>query len=79
MIENIFKKKMPFNKAIEALVQGNRVRRKDARKGYAKMIIIEGKRQQETYGTYWASSDDISDHCSFSLDNVLATDWIIDE
>lgn len=79
LIENIFKRTMPFNKAIEALQKGSRIRRKLDGKGYTKMTIVEGKHQQEKYGTYWMSDRSLHDYCSFSIDDVLAQDWIIDE
>jgi hypothetical protein len=79
VIENIFKDTMPFEKAINALQQGSRIRRKSERKGYTKVIIIEGKNRTEKFGTYWLSDDKVSDYCSFSLEDVLSGDWIIDE
>lgn len=80
MVENIFKEGMPFEKAIEALKEGNRIRRKSERKGHTKVIITEGKKQKEKFGTYWLhDSDKISDYCSFSIEDVLANDWLVDE
>ena len=80
MLDNIFKETISFEKAIEALKEGNRIRRKSERKGYTKIIITEGKKQKEKFGSYWASnSDDVSDYCSFSIEDVLSSDWIIDE
>jgi hypothetical protein len=80
VIDKIFKETISFEKAIEALKEGKRIRRKSERKGYTKIIITEGKKQKEKFGTYWVSSnDDVSDYCSFSIDDVLAIDWIIDE
>ena len=80
MIKNVFKETTSFEQAIQALKEGNRIRRKSERKGFTKLVISEGKRQKEKFGTYWVSSgDDVSDYCSFSIEDVLATDWIIDE
>ena len=79
VIENIFKKKISFEQAIAALKKGSRIRRKSERKGYAKIVITSGKSRKEKFGTYSVSdSDDVSDYCSFSIEDVLATDWIID-
>ena len=80
VIDNIFKETISFEEAITALKEGNRIRRKSERKGYTKVTITEAKKQKEKFGTYWVSSnDDVSDYCSFSIEDVLAMDWIIDE
>lgn len=80
MIKNVFIEGLSFEKAIEALQEGNRIRRKSERNGYVKVVITEGKRKKEKYGTYWVSSpEDISNYCSFSIEDVLATDWVIDQ
>jgi hypothetical protein len=80
MIENFFKETISFEEAITALKEGNKIRRKSERKGYAKIVITSGKTRKEKFGTYWvSSSSDISDYCSFSIEDVIATDWIIDE
>ena len=79
MIENIFKETISFEEAIKALKEGNRIRRKSERKGYTKVIVTEGKHKRERYGTYWVSDEDaILDYCSFSLEDVISNDWIID-
>lgn len=79
VVENIFKETISFEKAIEALKEGNRIRRKSERKGYTKVIITEGKNQKEKFGTYWVSDDEkIMDYCSFLIEDVIANDWIID-
>lgn len=80
VIENIFKETISFEEAIKALKEGKRIRRKSERKGYTKLVITDGKKQKEKFGSYWVSDeDDVSDHCSFSIDDALAMDWIIDE
>lgn len=80
VIENVFKETISFEKAIEALKEGHRIRRKPERSGYTKVIITEGKNQREKFGTYWVGNDGkILDHCSFSIDDVNASDWIIDD
>lgn len=80
VVQNIFKQTISFEEALKVLKGGSRIRRKSERKGYTKLIITEGKKQRERFGTYWASSpDDISDYCSFTIGDVLATDWIVDE
>lgn len=80
VIENIFKEPISFEKAIEALKEGNRIRRKSERKGYTKVTITEGKKQKEKFGTYWVSDGDtVSDYCSFSIEDVIANDWILDD
>lgn len=80
VIENVFKEGMPFEKAMEALKEGNRIRRKSERQGYVKLVITDGKRRKEKFGSYWVNSDkDFMNHCSFSIEDVFATDWIIDE
>lgn len=81
-ILNIFKAPIPFGKAVRMLEEGKRIRRKSQRRGYTKIFIADGKNKKETYGTYYAGSKDdaeVSDYCSFSLEEVLAADWIIDE
>jgi hypothetical protein len=79
VIENIFKKTLSFSDAIAALKEGRRIRRRTERKGYTKVIITAGKDKKEKFGTYRIGDDDISDYCSFSLEDVLANDWIIDD
>jgi hypothetical protein len=77
--KNILKETCSFEKAIEALKEGKRIRRKSEMKGYTKLTIIEGKNQQEKYGSYWVSrSEKIEDYCTFSIEDVLATDWLVD-
>lgn len=79
LIENIFKETMSFEQAIKLLKGGRRIRRKLESKGYAKVIVTEGKNHQEKFGTYWVSThDSVSDYCSFSMEDVVANDWIID-
>lgn len=81
VIKNIFKESVSFEEALKALKVGMRIRRKNERKGFTKVILLESNNKTEKYGTYWASDDkkNISEHCSFSIEDVLATDWIIDE
>jgi hypothetical protein len=79
VIENIFKETMPFEQALQALKEGHRIRRKTQRTGYTKIVLIEGQNRKEKFGTYWATDGDrISDHCSFSIEDVSAVDWVID-
>lgn len=81
VIQNVFKETIPFEEAIKALQEGKRIRRKSECSGFTRIIITEGKNVTTKYGTYWVSSKDgkISDYCTFSMKDVLATDWIIDE
>jgi len=80
VIGNMFKESLSFEKALEALKDGHRIRRKSERQGYTKLVIVEGKKQKEKFGSYWVSDNDkVNDHCSFSIEDVLANDWIIDE
>lgn len=81
VIKNVFKKTTPFDEAINALQEGKRIRRKSSSKGFTRIIVTESKNVTEKYGTYWASYDEksISEYCNFSIEDVLATDWIIDE
>ena len=80
VIKNAFREPTSFEQAIQDLKRGNRIRRKTEGKGYTKLVIFEGKRQKEKFGTYWVRrEDDISDYCTFSIEDVLASDWIIDE
>ena len=79
VISNLFKETLPFEKAVIALKEGNRIRRKPERKGYTKIAIVSGKSRQEKFGTYYVSDPaEVSDYCSFSIEDVMATDWIID-
>src|SRR5690606_11025526 len=79
VIHNIFKETMTFGQALQALKEGHRIRRKTERAGYTKIVILEGKSRKEKFGTYWAADGDrISDHCSFSIEDVSAVDWIVD-
>ncbi len=79
VITNIFKEAMPFEQAIRVLKEGKRIRRKSERKGFTRMVVTDSKSRMEKFGTYWEGDTSISDHCTFSIEDVLATDWIIDE
>jgi hypothetical protein len=69
----LFRKKYPFQEAIEELRKGKRIRRAYEVKGYAK---INGSSSH--FFTYWVDEDKTSTFCVFTLDDVLADDWIID-
>lgn len=80
VIANIFKETIPFETAIRALKEGKRIRRKSKHKGYTKVIISVGKTQTEKFRSYWVDDNkDVDDYCSFSMDDILADDWIIEE
>ncbi len=80
VIQKFSKQTISFEEALQSLKEGSRIRRKSERKGYTKLVIIEGKNRKEKFGTYWVSNPtDISDYCSFSIEDALAADWIIDE
>jgi hypothetical protein len=80
VITNLFKETIPFEMAIKALKEGKRVRRKSKRRGYTKVVLTAGKFQSEKVGSYWVDDDkDVDDHCSFSMEDVLANDWLIEE
>jgi hypothetical protein len=81
VIQNAFKQTISFEEALKAMKEGNRIRRKTESKGFIKFIITEGRNTTEKYGTYWAGNkdSDFSSRCCFSIEDVLATDWIIDE
>ncbi len=79
MVQDIFKETTSFEEAIKALQEGKRVRRKTERKGFTRIVITESKNRVEKYGIYWVGDKDISDNCSFSIDDVLAKDWIVDD
>jgi hypothetical protein len=77
-VKYIFKETISFDEAVRALIEGHRIKRKSERKGYTKVVIDDGKNQKIKYGTYWVSDDDlISDYCHFSIEDVIASDWII--
>jgi hypothetical protein len=62
------------------LKEGSRIRRKSERKGCAKIVITSGKSRKEKFGSYWMSNnDDVSDCCSFSIEDVLAEELVRDE
>jgi hypothetical protein len=80
VIENIFKEPMSFDTAVQALKEGHRIRRKTEKVGYTKVVIIEGTNRMEKFHTYWAfDGERLNDHCSFSIEDVFSTDWIIDD
>lgn len=79
LIGNALKETISFDEALNALSEGNRIRRKSERKGYTKMIISEGKRTKEQFGSYTVNNEEeISNYCFFSIEDVYAKDWIID-
>lgn len=82
VLRNIFKKTIRFQQAIQALQEGKRIRRKRERQGYTKLFILEGKKERETYARYYAHSKEEAKDISygpFSIEDVLAKDWVIDE
>jgi len=79
VIANALKEPIPFDQAIQALKDGHRIRRKQQYTGYSKLVILEGTRQSEKFVTYFVRENKTWDHCSFTIDDVLATDWIIDD
>lgn len=80
LITNIFKETVPFEIAIKALKEGKRIRRKSKYRGYTKIVLTAGKSQCEKFGSYQADDhNDVDDYCSFSIEDVLANDWLIEE
>jgi len=80
VITNLFKETLPFEDALKALKEGHRIRRKTERKGFTKIALIEGQKRQEKFGTYYVSNlNNISDYGSFTIEDVMAHDWIIDD
>lgn len=81
MVLSIFRDGVSFEEAIQSLQQGNRIRRKSERKGYTKYVVTDGKNKVEKYGSFWISDQkpDVNDYCNFSLEDVLASDWVIEK
>lgn len=77
-VKNMFKEKVSFDEAIKALMEGKRIKRQSERKGYAKIIIYDGKTQKTKFGTFWVHDEDsVADYCQFSIEDVTASDWIL--
>jgi hypothetical protein len=72
-MKNFLCKKYNFSKALEALKEGKKIRRASEKKGYAK---VEGTSNR--FVTYWVGSDKTSRYCIFTVEDVLAEDWIIE-
>ena len=79
VIANVFKEPLSFDQAIQALKEGHRIRSKHAVSGYTKVVVIERNCRTEKFGTYLTRDNKTWDHCTFSIEDVLATDWIIDD
>ena len=81
MVQSIFRDGVSFEEAIQALQQGSRIRRKSERKGYAKFIVFDGKNKSEKYGSFWTDEkmSKENDYCMFSVEDVLANDWKIEQ
>ena len=79
-MKSFFKENMTFHEAIQVLIEGKRIRRKSERKGCVKIVTIIARTWKEKFGSYWLSNaNEVSDYCSFSIEDVLATDWVIDD
>lgn len=72
-MKDLFNKRHPFSTAIEALRAGKRIRRASEKKGYAKLYGTD-----KSFITYWLEHDTTSSYCVFTMEDVLAEDWIID-
>jgi hypothetical protein len=81
MVQSIFRDIVSFEEAIQALQQGSRIRRKSERRGFAKFVITDGKSRKEMYGRFWIDDKkpEINDYCAFSLEDVLADDWVVEQ
>lgn len=79
VIKNALKDTMSFEDAIKLLKDGKKIRRKGERKGYAKITSIIGNQKTEKYGTLWIDGSRLSDSAYFTIEEVFADDWIVDE
>jgi len=79
VIKNAFKDTMSFEDAIKLLRDGKKIRRKGERKGYAKITSIIGNQKTEKYGTFWIDGSRLFDSAYFTIEEVFANDWIVDE
>jgi hypothetical protein len=79
-VKNIFKKKMSFNEAINELKNGNRIKRLTEYHGFLKMTKEAAGYKEEVYARYKVSDSNLKEEqIYFSLEDVLAEDWIIDD
>jgi len=79
-VRNLFKDTISFDDAIQALKEGQRIRRKKEIRGYTKIVICEGKTKKVKFGSCLVGTNNsLLDYCTFSIEDVLANDWIIDE
>jgi hypothetical protein len=72
-MRNFLKTKHSFSQAFEALKQGKRIRRVSENKGYGKLSA-----SFDHYYTYWLEDGTTSKYCIFTIEDILADDWIID-
>ncbi len=81
VIKNMLKETLTFDEAIQALKDGKHIRRKTGWCGFTRILIIHGNTQTAKYGCYRANDPkrNTFDPYFFSIEDVLATDWIIDE
>lgn len=67
-------KKYDFTEAFDALKKGKRIRRISENKGYGKLSA-----SFDHFYTYWLEDGTTSKYCIFSIEDILADDWIIDD
>lgn len=80
MVKNVFRDDVSFEEAVQALQQGNRIRRKSERRGFTKFVVTDGKNKKEVFGRFWIDDNEpaVNDYCAFSLEDVLANDWMVE-
>lgn len=78
---NPFKEKFSLSEALELLEQGKRIRRIEDHHGYVKVTTEAAGYKHQYYADYRVSdfkpNNERKPH--FSMEDVLAKDWVIDE
>lgn len=75
-----FKEGLPFERALEALKQGKSIRRKRSSYGLTKMVVSIRGNDKEKYCEFDIERKDrMRDNPVFGIDDILATDWMIED
>ncbi len=77
---DIFTEGLPFESALEALKQGKSIRRKRSDYGLTRMVVsIRGIEEEKFCQFYLQDRSRVVERPILMMEDVLATDWLIEE
>ena len=79
-IMDLFKEGLPFERALEFLKKGKSIRRKQSKKGIAKMTVsVRGENKEKICEFNLEMKEMLRENPLLNMEDILATDWVVDD